>query len=635
MAALIVGACAVAVTWVFLVPIYQGPDEIANDDYSFSIFRAGHLLNVRDLPPGTAHPYTTYLADRSGGERMPFHPQVKAPPGYGTSDFYRELDAGAPSVSAPATRAPYLVSRYPFGYFALVAAWLAVVSLFAGSGPVALFFAARLLSVVMLAGSLALTYGIAREFGLKRLRSLALTAAIGFFPLTSFVASYAQTDNLSWLLVSAALFLALRTRRQAGLGNLAILGVVLGALAVTKYQFFVCAALPVVVVVVARRLRMGREEGRLPTVAALLAVPSVLLGAVQFWVGYGSPFPLVGSSRATSAFWTDEAWLAALRGGAGATLAYVGADLGRAATDFFAGGPTFRGFWGEFGWSDTQLVIRNAGTSSSIRAAILAISLLLVALFAIRVARNLARLTSLWRQGRRESVHRLAAADCATPTYLLFIAFMFAFFVYTDDTFYGQGRNWLPLIVPALLAGVVVAPRALPRNLAPALSGILLVGLLAYSALASHYALTSVKERYYGNGRTLVAASLAGRTASPPPPAIESNVDYLLPEVGAVRAGEALAVGGWAGDVDSPDGVLAVYVTIDGTRDVEAVYGDSRDDVVAQTGRPSLAHAGFDLIVPTDGLAPGTHTLTLKVVPREAGRYYAPDLVRTFTVAAG
>ncbi len=632
LALVIGGACAVAVLWGFLVPIYQGPDEILNDDYSFSVLRAGHLLNARDLPPGNAHPYTRYLADRTGGERMPFQPLVKAPPGYGTPAYFAALDAGRPGLDTAPDHTPYLVTRYPFGYFSVVALWLGTISILAGSGPVTLFFAARLLSVVMLAGTLAMTYGIARELGVSRLRTLALTAAIGFFPMTTFVASYAQADNLSWLLVSATWLVSLRSRNR-GLGHLAALGLLLGALLVTKYQFFICTAIPVVALVGLRRRRWSAADRRWPLVGALITAPAVFLGAVQYWVGYGSPFPLIGSSRENTAFWTDQALLTAVHSGPVAIVRYAGHDLLRALIDYFGGGPTFRGFWGEFGWSDTVLVIRSRTISSAIRGMLLVLTVLLVVLAVYRLCSNARRLWRLRRAGRGHRALQILGADPATGTYLLFVLFMLSFYVFTDDSFFAQGRNWIPVILPVFGLGILLGPRALPRRLAPVVSVALLAGLLLYSAVASHYAITTLKERYYGNGRVLVAATLPGNSVSAGD--IEQGIDYVLPASLKVRPGEPLAIGGWAGSARRADGVLAVFVSIDGSGAFEAVYGDSRDDVVGRTGNPNFGHAGFDLIVPTEGLAPGSHTLTLKIVPRDRSGYFQPAERRTFTVAGG
>ena len=118
------------------------------------------------------------------------------PAGYGTAAYYRELDRQAPSV-APGwlpSRNPVYLMVYPFGYYALLALWLAPLGLLApGSAP--LFFGARLFSVLLLAVSLALTYAVARELRVPPRRALLLTTLVGSFPLVTFVASYAQPDT--------------------------------------------------------------------------------------------------------------------------------------------------------------------------------------------------------------------------------------------------------------------------------------------------------------------------------------------------------------------------------------------------------------------------------------------------------
>src|SRR5438132_52085 len=82
-----------------------------------------------------------------------------------------------------------LLRLYPFGYYALLAAWIRAVQICHG-GITGLFFGARLLSVALLAVSLLLTYVTARELRLGRALALAVTALIGFLPLTSFMSSY-------------------------------------------------------------------------------------------------------------------------------------------------------------------------------------------------------------------------------------------------------------------------------------------------------------------------------------------------------------------------------------------------------------------------------------------------------------
>jgi len=56
LAVTVLGACLVALYWVFLVPIYQSPDEIVLIDYIFSVHQAGHLFTARDGPGATTGP---------------------------------------------------------------------------------------------------------------------------------------------------------------------------------------------------------------------------------------------------------------------------------------------------------------------------------------------------------------------------------------------------------------------------------------------------------------------------------------------------------------------------------------------------------------------------------------------------
>jgi len=81
-------AAAQAVWWVFLVPIYQSPDEPAHLDYALGIHARGTLLFAQYTTfanlPTDAHPYTEYLRTRSSLPQVAFNPGAKMPPGYGT-----------------------------------------------------------------------------------------------------------------------------------------------------------------------------------------------------------------------------------------------------------------------------------------------------------------------------------------------------------------------------------------------------------------------------------------------------------------------------------------------------------------------------------------------------------------------
>src|SRR5262249_34716168 len=211
LALIIAGATSLSLYWVFLVPVFQSPDETAHLDYAFNIYSAGRLITAREpchrwnaAPPSKPwHVYTEYLIANTNSRAMFWHFEAKAPPGYGTSEFYNRLDNGAPSESgenmegAPKDklRLEDLIGEYPFGYYAAVAAWMGMLHRFSGRLTV-LFFGARIFSVLLLIPTLLLIYAVSRELRFTKKRALLFTGIVAFFPLTTFVSSYVQPDNL-------------------------------------------------------------------------------------------------------------------------------------------------------------------------------------------------------------------------------------------------------------------------------------------------------------------------------------------------------------------------------------------------------------------------------------------------------
>ena len=210
-------AGALSTVWVFLVPIFQAPDEPAHFDYAISIYSADRLIRLSDgKPDWIVSPYTKYLMQRNRfrTHRLAFI-DARTAPDMAQSAYFARVDAGAPSLRdhcSPAGEISYIVRTYPFGFYA-------------AGGPVdargltlyrtrwsAIFFAARLLCVFLLMIGLYFNYRTALNLGVPRWISVALIAAIGLFPLTSFVSSYIQPDNLAYALVSAALFFASELR---------------------------------------------------------------------------------------------------------------------------------------------------------------------------------------------------------------------------------------------------------------------------------------------------------------------------------------------------------------------------------------------------------------------------------------
>jgi hypothetical protein len=496
LAAIVFGATAVAAVWAFIVPIFQAPDEPYHFDYVLCLNAHHRPFRVRGMPPVfplyLVHPYCPYLWERTGGEAVIRHPDVRMPPGYGSAQFFSQINRDAPGVTdADVQRAPCYLAFYSCGYYALAAAWLGLLRL-VHAPLVALFFGTRLLSTLLLPASLLCCYGSARESGLERRRALFLTGCIGFFPLVSFVASYVQPDNLSLFLVTASWFLALRAKRTRWpLWTLVALGLCLGWLLLTKQHFFLCVALPVVGLFAMDIRRLPTRERRvLPRALALLG-PSVIASGIYVWSAWGTVPYYAGRASGTS------------------SVGELFTRLSEAFIDFYQG-TTHLSFWGIFGCLDTPLIFHSVPITDGMRAVIQVFTWVVLGLTLVRFGQIAVRLIGLVRRGRLERALRLGLSHPVLNSYFLFTVFMFFIYIWTNNGIGSQGRHWLPFVLPIFLTACLYAPAALGRSrLRAMVSGAVMAALAVYVLAGSGYALRSVCERYYGQAPSTIANSPA------------------------------------------------------------------------------------------------------------------------------
>jgi hypothetical protein len=473
----VASSCGLSLIWVFTVPIYQSPDEPTHLDYALAIHAHGGPFVAQDtafekLPPAV-HPYTAYLQARTKAYEISYSPGAKVEPGYGTSAYFAALDRDAPAGPIRVDGPNHLAAIYPFGYYTVLAGWIGLVRQFSDSLTVT-FFAARILSVLLLAVTLPAIHGTLRLLNFSPRFALAVTAGIGLFPLTSFVSSYVQPDNLSWTLVSLSCYLALRWRRNPNWAPMCLLGLALGALAVTKAQFFAVTVVPVVAMLATR---LERRQWLKASGATLL--PSLVLGTIYFWTVWGTENYFGPAAAATDPLRHN--------------LHY--ANL--AVRDFFTG-LSHDTFWGLFGWRDTPLVFGGPRTTAVVQAALRAFARLTVVLTLLMIARSAVRLLRLARKRRLGTAVRLIVGNPAVNGLLLFTLVMIALYVRTENRFGAQGRNWLPVILPVFLIGIVYAPRALAwRPAVRAYTTAAVIGLLLYDAVGGVCAVRSLRERYY------------------------------------------------------------------------------------------------------------------------------------------
>lgn len=502
---IIVSASLLSLFWVFTVPVLQNPDETSHIDYVFSIYSAGRLLNVRRPPSAwnvhgvfedpvgfkgaryerISHQYTLYLIDAAEFQRLRFHFDQKVPPEYGTASYYRNIDLNAPHN--PANLAdltpqdnPWLVTGYPFGYYALAAAWLKLLSLFT-SGPATLLLGARILSVILLAGSLVLTYATLRELRLRKVRALALTFIVGFFPLTTFVSSAVQPDNLTLLLVLLCSYCARLLHRRGWNGPrlLLLTGLALGALVVTKYHMFLFAIVAILGMTISDHIFQRKSAAALLRKLSILLVPSVLLFAVQIWVVWGAGRITGGNLHYAEA--------PGLVGG-----------LRDAVWDYYRGGPALVSWWGTYGWMDAPLIIKSPALELHVLRVLSAVTLAVLLLVFFRLGQVLTRLIALATHGRWRMALRIAFSHSLVNSHFTFTVFMVCLYALTDNSFNAQGRHWFPYILSGFLITTQYAPRAVThRKTHASVSALLLLGLVGYCIAAGYYSIETIEKRFY------------------------------------------------------------------------------------------------------------------------------------------
>jgi hypothetical protein len=479
--ALVVLVAAVAVRWVFLVPIYQAPDEPYHLDYALAIYQNRGLFRVQGAPPpGTpmVHPYTHFLMDRTATKALAFHADVKVPPGYGTPAFYEMLAIECPSAeSVPIREATGLAWVYPYGYYALLAGWISLLACFSNNVLV-LFFGARILSVALLLISMLCIFGTAREMGFSRATGLLLTGIVGLFPMTLFVASYIQPDNLGFTLVSLCFYLTLVARRRTHCTwVLASLGLALGALLVTKGHYYLCTAVPALALLGSLLTRAG-VRGRIKA-AILLMAPSLACGFLYLWTTWG----------ATNYY--------SARAAHENLVLFVVDGLRKVLQDFY-NGTTHRSFWGVFGWMDTPLVIGNRLTSAVAHALLRLGTWTVLVLTLVRLKQVLTRMFGWFCCGKWQLAVRVLVANPVLNSFFLFTVLMIFLYIRLANRFGAQGRNWLPYLLPIFLTGVWYAPKALRRpHHRAAVSSVILGSLALYGVAGNYYAFQTLRRRYY------------------------------------------------------------------------------------------------------------------------------------------
>jgi hypothetical protein len=622
-------AGALSATWAFVVPIFQAPDEPAHFDYAISIFSAGRLIRVSDGPTGwIVSPYTRYLMRASDYERIERHSSMHVRPGYGSRAYFAHLDAGAPRLNppiAPDHRINYIVPLYPIGFYALEAVWMKVVSLFTPS-LAAIFFAARLLCVVLMMIGLYFNYRTALNLGLPAWLGVALAAAVGFFPLTTFVSSYVQPDNLTYALVSASVFFASKLRTgEASYPTIAALGSSLGLLSITKYQFFVSVAIPTIFLAAVLLWKIRRNHFRVDVSVTALLVPSIALLCAQHWL-VNAPNGAAGNATPSDiGFGYIRDVIAA---GIWPAIAYVVRVSVGAFVDFFIIGPCAGTYWQVIGWFDTPIVIVNAHVASAVRMATSLVTVAVIAAVAFQYCRSALCVGRLFTQKHVLLGLDIMTRDPVLNSYVCFLAIMFVLYILTDNTFTAEGRHFYPYVFAGFLCFIYYAPRAAGKH-APHLSAICGCVLVGYALVAAAYAFADVRHRYYGpetNHYSYTYVSPAQMLGDPATGVLFPVETSQYTVIGkdtqfSFPAGARLQISGAA--IFPKEGVPAshVAVVVDSRFAMPVLSNQYVLFVGELTRNVVYGYSGFQANVATAGFGEGIHSVNAYAQLPAGGRY--------------
>ena len=90
----------------------------------------------------------------------------------------------------------------------------------------------------------------------------------------------------------------------------------------------------------------------------------------------------------------------------------------------------------------------------------------------------------------------------------------------------------------------------------------------------------------------------------------------------AIHPGEPVQLEGWAADSSSGLAAGGISAVVDGTKIVSGSYGGLRPDVVANLHHDAWGSTGFSIAIPTAGLAPGSHDVSLRISNSDGSGYY-------------
>jgi hypothetical protein len=579
---------ALATIWLIRVPFFEEPDEIAHVDYVFQLFDVGHPFRVTGRHPrGEVAPQTRYIVRAIDYRRMRYDPYARVVAGYGTTAFFRALDAGAPAPSGNAPRAgapiPYLMYSYPPAYYVLEAVALTATYDLSGSLSDG-FTAMRAVNVLLLVGPLLFSYFSLRAYGIGDRSSLLTVLAIGAFPLTTHVFSYVQPDNATTFLISVVVYAVARGRRRSSYGADVLAICALGALFLVKPPYGFAAWLATVPLL---RFQAHGRPGHPLLRSSMAALP---LGIFAISNHYLNP---------VSGLESPLAWIARTRNLAAAAPMSASAMMGLAVdglAECFKGS-VFYGFWLAFGFRGGRIFPNYVVPVFQV------VTIFVVSAFLMAERTILTRLIVARRKLGRRATWRLVLANHPLNLYLLTSAMLISAHVLSGGALELEGRYWCAMLLPLAIVILRTIPRLASKHRRTVASALAIV-MATYSSFASIQAVRAMNADFYGT-RAPLREAVADVTKLQSD-GVASGDPHLL----HLRYPQPLSISGFAIDMLTGFAAKHVYVEIDGrTRAAAAVVGLPFPEIAQIFNDDQVAASGFRIDVPAALLPRGTHRL--------------------------
>jgi hypothetical protein len=629
--AIVTLSCLISVIWAIEVPFFQEPDESAHFDYAISIATAHHLLWARTGEPGTdVHPYTRYLEDASNFRAVRYSRDARPPVDYGSKEYYERINSGAPRAAtfdvADHFKLPYVLSVYPFGFYALEAVVISLTGALTNDSIVQMYFAARLACVELLALFLILNNMVLAELRLPTWTRLSVLATIGFFPLSSWVFAYIQPDNLAAVLLALVTYLGLLARNNIKSNAIwSLTGLALALLAATKVQYFLASGLSACAALLAYGSSAGMRRAELARKWATVVIPPVLVGIFARSI---AAYPVLHGRIQGNAF---AAWSDALGRGPNYAATYILSNLTGFYGMYFGLGQGLVTYWGSISWLMTRIVIGSWSTYILVYFFILALTSAVAILMLVRQTRVVARLANVAIRRSFWAAAREATGDTVLTSYGCFILILGVISVLTDGAAVNQGRYFLPFVAAGILCAVHYGPQVLPRRLKLPFSMVMLLALLSYSVVDTFYGFRALDTRFYIPSKIKFKYE-ASVNPDPYGTCGPHFVGTRQQPLFVVKRPASIRICGWALDSRIGGPARGLLVSIDDNKPVRARYGIGRSDAVVTLFDEGFYRSGFEISIPTANLELGLHQVNFFVLEHDRPEPYPSPQHMVFRV---